>query len=181
AILCRALATGVEPVRDPLKYTETPAPDPERQTQPYRNPLFEAWVENIDIRHLLETRDLADPKQSVPSALDSTVLGQICRNVLYWTGPKRDRAPPYIVDPLDIYFTTTNLRGVAYGIPLTGATQGYRHMMTAHADYSRFQLTWEPLPPLERQTTDAVRLEPAMLADSGNWHELIRAALACGA
>jgi hypothetical protein len=87
AILCRALATGVEPVRDPLKYTETPAPDPERQTQPYRNPLFEAWVENIAIRHLLETRDLADPKQSVPSALDSTVLGRSAATCC--TGPAR--------------------------------------------------------------------------------------------
>lgn len=186
AILCRALVTGVEPVRDPLKYTEAPAADPERQTQPYRNPLFAAWVENIDIRHLLATRDLADPKLSVASALDSTVLGQICRNVLYWTGPKRDKPPPYVADPLDIYFTTTNLRGVAYGIPLTGATQGYRHMMTAHADYSRFQLTWQPPPPKtpaekEKQETDALRLEPELLADSGTWNELTKAALACGA
>ncbi|HEX2114372.1 MAG TPA: hypothetical protein VHM01_08195 [Alphaproteobacteria bacterium] len=188
AILCRALVTGVEPVRDPLKYTEGAAADPARQAVPYKNPLFEAWVENIDIKHLLATRDLADAKTSVVSGLDSTVLDQICRNVLYWTGPKREKAPGYVADPLDVYFTTTNLRGVAYGIPLTGATQAYRHMMTVHADYARFQLTWQPPPPPPRtpeekkkQQTDAVRLEPALLADSGNWNELTRTALACGA
>jgi hypothetical protein len=188
AILCRALVTGVTPVRDPLKYTENPAPDPARQTAPYANPFFEAWVENIDIRHLLAARDLADEKAPVISGLDSTVLGQICHNVLHWPGPKRDRPPPYIADPLDIYFTTTNLRGVAYGIPLTGATQAYRHMMTVHADYSRFSLTWQPPPPpptspkeKEKQKTDGTRLDPASLADSGSWHELTKAALACGA
>jgi hypothetical protein len=146
AILCRALATGVTPVRDPMTYTERANPDPGQQTAPYDNPLFEAWVENIDIRHLLGAQDLADEKKPVVSALDSTVLAQICRNVLNWTKPTRPQAPAYITDPLDIYFTTTNLRGIAYGIPLTGG-RTYRHMMTVHADYSRFSLTWQPPPP----------------------------------
>jgi hypothetical protein len=186
AITCRALATGIEPVRDPLRHrSEDLAADPERQTAPYRNPLFAAWVENIDIRHLLTARDLADEKASVASALDSTVLEQICRNVLHWSDAKRPAAPPYITDPLDVYFTTTNLRGVAYGIPLTGTTQGYRHMMTVHADYSRFRLTWQPSSPAatpeEKDARSALRLDPALLADKGNWHELTTAALASGA
>lgn len=176
AILARALATGIAPVRNPATYSEKPASDLARQTVPYLNPLFVAWVENIDLRQMLTTRDLADKSVPAVSALDSTVLGQICHNVLSTTGAARAAPPPYVAEPLEIFFTTTNLRGVAYGIPLSGEGAGYRHMMTAHADVSRFHLAWQPIPRVE-----SLWLDPAALADSGNWHALTVAALASGA
>ena len=99
------------------------------------NPLFDAWVEDIDIRQLLTQNDLADGA-APQSLLDSTCLSRIAAKAIdYAAAPFTPR--PYLADPLKLIFTVTNLRGVPYSITMKGnAADG--HCMTAHADWLRF-------------------------------------------
>src|SRR5262249_28426716 len=121
-----ALFSEVVPVRD----VQNP---PERK----RNRLYDSWVRQVDISHLLEDRDLKTPG-SVKSLLDSTTLQKIADAALDLAAPK---ARPYVDDPLAVYFTVTNLRGVPYGFPLFGADRATLYGMSSHSDYMAFQLS----------------------------------------
>lgn len=185
AILARALATGVTPVEDVAAPPDIPDPDPARQRAPYRNPFFAAWVQNIDLRHLLGLRDLASPEAKVVSVLDSTVLGEIGRNVLVPPGPSRERRPRFLAKPFDIFLTTVNLRGVPYGFGFSGQATGYLHKMTAYADQRHFTLTW-PNEGADAPNPGAVDICPVPLdatrvGPDGAWQALMDSALASGA
>lgn len=102
-----------------------------------QNKLFDSWVESIDIKHLLETRDLEANKDALVSALDSTVLSTIAAQALNIsaTGSRT-----YVADDFQLLLTVTNLRGVPYAIQLAGGVQS-AHLMNLHADYMHFSLT----------------------------------------
>ena len=142
------------------------------------NKLFESWVRKIDIRRLLEARDLDDPGRPVRSVLDSSVLDEIAADAFEF----RDvgSAPPdrpYLNDPLHVVLTLTNLRGVPYKIDLKG-TRVTNYQMRLHADRLHFVLGSgdEPSPP---------SFEPRWLAkrkyQRHGWSILREAALATGA
>jgi len=114
----------------PVREVQNP---PERK----RNRLYDSWVRQVDISLLLEDRDLDTPG-SVKSLLDSTTLEKIADAALDLAPPK---ARPYVDDPLAVYFTVTNLRGVPYGFPLFGADKATLYGMTSHADYMAFELS----------------------------------------
>lgn len=176
AILARALATNITPTPNPSSPHDVPPNDPTIPQPQYKNPFFAAWVQCIDIRHLLGGRDLERKDAPVVSILDSTVLSFIGNNVL--NAPERRANPPGYVDgPVDLYLTSTNLRGVPYGFGFLGEAIGYRHMMTAYADHLRFRFEWTP----GATQLPGLALRPTDLAATGNWAIMMNAALASGA
>jgi hypothetical protein len=184
AILVRALATRVSPVTDVDAPPDQPAPDPANETTPFANPFYAAWVQSIDIRHLLGDRDLPKGEKKVRSILDSSALPQIGNNVLRVAGDRRAEPPRYAANPVNVFLTTANLRGVPYGLSLAGQQVDYKHKMTAYADYSQFALTWPDAPASPPDSPHAIVLEPAGLGPgepTAEWGAMMNAALASSA
>jgi hypothetical protein len=129
-------------------------------------------VRRIDIQHLVGTADLG-PGEPVRSALDATVLRQIALDGLKMTPAATKR--PYVDDPLAVFLTVANLRGVPYGFGMAGDAAASRYGMLAHADHMRFKVT-------RGGASDALFniLDPAALP-GGPWSGLADAALASGA
>ncbi len=105
-----------------------------------QNPMYRAWVTEIDIAKLLKSRDLEQDPEKVHSLLDSTCLNEIADNAMNYQGLPIQR--PYLSDPLCLIYTLNNLRGVPYLIDMIGNSgAGAGYAMTAHADHMRFALT----------------------------------------
>ncbi|WP_299622695.1 DUF3376 domain-containing protein [Pelagibius sp.] len=136
------------------------------------NQLYNSWVREIDIKKLLGTRDVANRKALV-SALDSTALWEIAKGALEAEGEKRKR--PWVADPLAVYLTVANLRGVPYGFQLYGTGTSDAYGMTNHMDDMRFAVAWQAAAP-----AGFIPLDPND-CPGGNWPKLARAALATGA
>jgi hypothetical protein len=136
------------------------------------NPLYSAWVEQIDIRPLLGHADLSGTDNQVVSLLDSSVLSRIAETAIDFT--PRDEPRDYVADPLHLLLTVTNLKGVPYDITFEG-TPDVPHRTARHTDYKEFALS--------RAAPDAGgarRLDPSNPRDSG-WNALRQYALATGA
>ena len=103
-----------------------------------RNKLWDSWVDRIDIRSLLEDRDLEADDARVVSLLDSSVLSEIAESGLDVQVPGQRR--PYVAEPFDLLLTVTNTRGVPYNISLKGAFRA-GHTMSLHADYVHFRFS----------------------------------------
>lgn len=181
AIVARSLATFVTPVGDVNAPPDSPNPDPAAEKNTFRNPFYAAWVQSIDIRHLLQSKDLEKKGAKVVSLLDSTVLEQIGDNVLRSAGVERPQGqkPAYVGDEVHLFFTTTNLRGVPYGFPFSGQKSNYKHMMTAYADYTHFKLRWGNASQVGGD--GAVLLAADGVGSSAAWSKMMSTALASGA
>lgn len=126
------------------------------------NPLFKAWVEDIDISKLLETSDLK--RNPIPqSLLDSTCLPRIAADAIsYGNAPLANR--PYIADPLKLIFTVANLRGVPYSIAMKG-NNADGHEMTMHADWLRFAVAYGS----DARDSPAICPDETLLTYPNNW------------
>ncbi|MBO6838468.1 MAG: patatin-like phospholipase family protein [Alphaproteobacteria bacterium] len=121
-------------VRGPVKGVAGARYDPQAE----HSVLYRSWVEEVDIAGMLRDDDLTDGKPLV-SLLNT--LGEHSIDGI------RDRAvdirktrtdfPAWLRDPLPIYLSTTNLRGVPYNLSFIGEA-GTLHAVTAHKDYARF-------------------------------------------
>ncbi len=139
---------------------------------PKSNQLYNSWVRQIDIKKLLGTRDI-EGRKALVSALDSTALWEIAKGALEIDGETRRR--PWVGDPLAVYLTVANLRGVPYGFQLYGTDRSEAYGMTNHMDDMRFAVSWEAEPP-----PGFIALNPAD-CPQGSWPTLARSALATGA
>lgn len=139
---------------------------------PKSNQLYNSWVREIDIAKLLGNRDI-EKRRALVSALDSTALWDIASGALEVAGERRKR--PWVGDPLAIFLTVANLRGVPYGFQLYGAGSSDAYGMTNHMDDMRFAVTWDAENP-----AGFLPLDPSA-CPGGNWPTLARAALATGA
>ena len=103
--------------------------------------LFRAWVSQIDILGLLQTRDLAGPNAKLTSLLDGTVLREIA-DAAANDGAAAIKAGAasrfaWMANPLQTLLTMSSLRGVPYLLPMEAdAVRGHR--MVNHADYAHF-------------------------------------------
>lgn len=103
-----------------------------------QNPLYDSWVNMIDISGLLGTTDLKSKKVPV-SLLDSTPLLTIAQKAINYGDGVNPKDRPYLCNPLRFIFTLTNLRGVPYSYNLQG-NGPYDQTMTMHGDCLRFAL-----------------------------------------
>lgn len=141
------------------------------------NALYKAWVEDIDISKLLGKRDLPDSSSQLISVLDSTPIDDIANSAIGVSNPLA--APrPWLLDPLRLILTLTNLNGVPYQVD--GEDGGEQTQTLYHADQRDFALSSAgaggdrsalPLSPREannwdrlRQTAKATGAFPLMLA-----------------
>ena len=100
------------------------------------NRLYESWVNMIDIRRLLETKDLRNPGPVV-SLLDSTIIDTIADYALV-RGKPLPTPRAYVSPDLTLFLSLTNLRGVVYS--LTGVAPGSVEETTFfYGDRIRFQ------------------------------------------
>ncbi|MGF1629455.1 MAG: hypothetical protein ACFCUT_08295 [Kiloniellaceae bacterium] len=136
------------------------------------NQLYHSWVQQIDISKLLGTRDF-EQRKALVSVLDSTALWDIARGALNVDGPRARR--PWVADPLAVFLTVANLRGMPYGFKLYGTAASDAYGMTNHMDDMRFAVTWQAEAP--------AGFIPLAAADcpGGNWELLANSALATGA
>jgi len=178
AVFARMLATKTVPVHDVNNPPDQPVANPKDETVPFQNPLYATWVQSIDIRHLLKDEDLKDSKAELLSLLDSTVLPYIGSNVLNVTGMENRPRPGFISENLDVFFNSTNLRGVPYSLAFKGEVENYRHMMDVHGEYKHFSLNWNNF---TGPGPHAIRLDPSEIAPSGVWGDFVSASIASGA
>lgn len=161
AISAVALHAETDPVHD---VDAAPAPD--------RNRLYDAWVRRIDIAALLGDEDIRQARKLV-SALDTSELDRIATEALQVS--QRDTPRGWVADPLAIFLTVANLRGVPYGFSLLGGDATAAYGMTSHKDHMRFALS------NGGNTIPGARpLDPAQVPDV-HWSQLVQTALASGA
>ncbi len=157
AIVAAVTGGPVEPV------TRVPAPGT-------ANPFYTSWVDRIDMEHFLRLDDLEKSGGKLVSMLDSTRLDEITTDALKIAGPHPHR--PFVADPLRVFLTVANLRGVPYSI----RQEGGGHGMMSHADYMEFAVTEDAgLCP-----GSAIRLDPNDYSHP-DWQLLGQSALASGA
>jgi hypothetical protein len=133
------------------------------------NALYRAWVQDIDIEHLLKSDDLAGKR--LMSALDSTKLREIAErsvDVEPAPAPIFERRP-YLADPFELILSVANLRGVPYTLEFKGGAE----TMMLHADHMHFAIGAEP-------AGQAIMLDTANYKTPG-WRLLAKATLATGA
>jgi hypothetical protein len=155
-----------------LNSETTPVVDVDKPPPENAKRLYDAWVRQIDLSKLLRSDDIADGRPVV-SLLDSTVLDSIARDAL--KAPKRAAARAYVADPLAVFLTVSNLRGVPHGFKLFGGDQDFVYGMLRPMDNMRFAVSRTG-----RQLPYARTLDPAQ-APHANWPELAAAALASSA
>lgn len=150
--------------------------DAERQPERGRNPLYDAWVRDIDISGLLATRDLG-PDKSLISLLDSTILEEVADRAVQSLGKLAFRTRPWVEDPLPVYITATNLRGLPYGFDIFASGQTATYGMTSHADEVAFAVG--SIPPTDAHMIAVNASEPDPTTEG--WDHLVEAGLATGA
>lgn len=104
--------------------------------RPFGQMLHDDWVGRIDIDELLNTKDLEAENIPVRSLLDSTIIEDRLKEAL--SAPPRERKPGFISDPLDIFITVSNLRGVRF--PVFGNRESGKYEMSLHHDHLHFRL-----------------------------------------
>lgn len=161
AIAAVSLHAETEPVHD----VDNPPPAE-------HNRLYDSWVRRVGIAAMLGDEDIRREGRLL-SALDSSDLDRIAMEAL--SVPRRPDPRAWVADPLAVYLTVANLRGVPYGFRLFGSGGGAQYGMTVHQDHMRFSVS-----PQHHALPAAILLDPAQ-SPGGDWPRLARAALASGA
>ena len=135
--------------------------------------LYDAWVTDIDIEWLLQSRDL-DAEPDVLSLLDSTVLSEITARALDLV--PNAALPDFVARPLPLCLTVANLHGVPYVLQMGGGAAG--HAMILHADHVKFLLHDAAGGTPQADAFDLLRTE---VGRQGHWPLLGESALATSA
>ncbi len=169
ALLARAANWAFAPVTDPA--------DPANQD----NPFWRVWVEQLDIEGMLGTADLRAAGAIPQSLLSGAAIEGAGQAILDWPGsnaqPKRR---PWLGDPLRVYLTLTNLRGVPYRIKLESGAGGLPHATyyVDHADHALFAFSTSGR---GRAAFENLRGDEHFVADEAEWREFAEFAKATGA
>lgn len=140
------------------------------------NPLYYAWVDQVDIQPMLDDDDLVK-ETAVKSLLNCRILDQIAGEVLKpWRSDYT--LPPWISNGAEVFLCTTSLRGIPYAVAAyPGDPNPYG--MSLHAGVLKYRLCNTSATP----NADAITLAPDLAPDTSekNWGNLRSAALASGA
>lgn len=130
--MCAAIAAIFADRQFPPIHPDTPEADRAD------NPLWRAWVQDIDIAQMLGTRDVR-PNAPIKSLLDCTILEEIVDRLMDQAQQMPPAHRPWLASPLRAVLTLSNLRGVPYALGFEGKAN-FRHWMSQHADYVRFAI-----------------------------------------
>lgn len=129
--------TGHHPIRDLAEAVTATSP-----VNAERNLLYRCWVRDIDIRTLLQTSDL-DGASGVPSLLNGSAVAAVADAAISSAraaiaSGRQAPSPGYFANPLQLYLSLTNMRGLPYVIEMVTAGGVRGHRVTTHADYAHF-------------------------------------------
>jgi hypothetical protein len=134
------------------------------------NPLFESWVNKIDIAALLKDDDPTE--LAAASFLNCNIIDEIALRA--FSANTEPKARPYLADDLALYLSVTNLRGVPYRIDFEAGTQTPQgHDLSRHQNAVKF-VFGSPL-------AGGYALDAHAKRDEGNWLRMREAAVASGA
>ena len=165
------------------------APTASRAMNASRNLLYRCWVVGTGIQDMLVCDDLRGRGTGVASLLNGEVLARLADDAIADVRAARlagntPALPSYFTNPLQLYLSFTNMRGVPYVIRMI-ADEGRRgHLVTSHSDYAHFAVfgtgTGEPahLPPGALPVNWAC---PATVPLGDGWDRVRDAALATSA
>lgn len=148
------------------------------------NPLYKAWVNDVEIKNLLSTDDLRGRDQPI-SILNSQSFNQIADNAIDYRG--RDKLRPWLAEGFHLWLTVTNVDGVPFSMKFAaGAKLG--HEMHLHQDHVGFHVpgvvatatlpdTLFSIPP----RPDCIHLTPRSSTKDPGWKTLGTASLATAA
>ena len=148
----------------------------EPNAQALDNPFYRAWVEDIDIRPMLGTADLAGGE--LPSLLNCGVIDSILDQALRYRAERRER--PYVTRPFVTRFTVGNLRGVPYDISYRGLRSA-SDTLYAHDDYLGFLVGGAEGAVPASCTLGHQAVTELASAEAPDWGRLGAAAVASGA
>ena len=107
------------------------------------NPLYEVWVNQLDIADMLDLSDLKGDHASLVSLLNPKPLERARDLIVHYEQHFNVTQPAqrlYLANPLPLFLTLTNLRGVPYSMDMGG---GLSQHYVAHADHVRIAAyTW---------------------------------------
>lgn len=122
AIMARTLSFAFPPIR-------RTSPGTDRAL----NPLYTVWVDMLDIDTMLDTTDI-DQSTNLRSLLNPQAL-ENAANYIARLGQThgQQKLRSYVDDPLPVFLTLTNMRGVPYCIDMGNGAESY----IDHGDYIR--------------------------------------------
>lgn len=153
--------------------------DPIRALYPGQHPgrgnlFYDCWVREPDFAPFLELADLPDSAHdpAVRSLLDCTWLtGLIAQYMKPPSNPGNRK--PFLTDPMHLFLSVANMRGVPYSITFGGSDDG--HGMMRHEDYFQFVLGNAPWNEHDALGETPIVLNPGNSADLG-WRVMRTAA-----
>lgn len=139
-----------------------------------RNPFYRVWVETLDIGKMLDTSDLETHK-NLRSVLNATCLEDAAQELAdFSTSARKNRQ--YVLEPLPVILTLTNLRGIPYRVDFgNGVSQAYLD----HGDYVRFHVFTRGGNAKVRP--DAFGVSESPLSGYLDWKDVVQFALGTGA
>jgi hypothetical protein len=144
----------------------------------YTNPFYESWVKRIDIKYLLESKDLSN-SPVLQSVLDSVVLEQIINDALDTTAAVKQR--PYLGGRVRYIFSQGGLRGIPYYISMNGPASGGL-AMSLHKTYRSFSVSYSGISTQRRPDDTPLHADFAgRKSKELGWKTLGNAALGSGA
>jgi len=147
-----------------------------------RNLLYRSWVLRTDVSQLLTTDDLRGRPPKVWSLLNGRVLTEIAEEAVASVRaamPAPAVPPSYFANPLQLYLSLTNMRGISYVIRMIADERMRGHAVRSHCDYAHFALLGTGAGPAEPLPPGAIPVNRPDAADG--WDAVRDAALATSA
>ena len=136
------------------------------------NTFYESWVNKIDIRELLGTRDIV-PGKPLASLLDCTIIDRIAD---YALAPQPVISRPFISPSLTLFLTLSNVRGIPYRL-YNDPAPTVEEFTSYYGDRLRFEITQ----PGVRPSSALAKPLPLGQPDKHAWPLLKETAKATGA
>ncbi|MEN3976261.1 patatin-like phospholipase family protein [Emcibacter sp. SYSU 3D8] len=164
----------------------TPVRSPQDKAAMEKNLFYKCWVTDIDLADMLGTKDISKDGQ-VYSLLDGTSLDIVAANLAKATrkaigGPDVPK-PGWIANPLQLYLSIANLRGVPYLIQMVAADPVRGHRVLTHGDYAHFAVsgTGNGKPEAIPVAASPVNFPGTQGSSQDGWERLLEAALSTSA
>jgi predicted acylesterase/phospholipase RssA len=144
--------------------------------------LYDTWVNQVDLKPLLNTSDIQSTSSPVYSLFNVNVIDKIAQGITNFVYDPTKPWPSYLAEQIDMYLTLTNLEGVPYDLSFNSTTSS-NQIIRNFADYKRFTLI-RPGSDMPVKEEDTTVLDPHAKSSQSNikeWSDLVAACVASGA